>query len=224
MLLLAGILFLACESTVEPDPSQVGYEYYPLEIGQFRTYDVVEIKFSISNEPDTSIFQLKEVVADTFMDNTGQINYILQRYVREFEEEEWAIDSLWSTYRNDVQAVLAENSIPVIKLVFPIADLKEWDANGLNSWESDKFEMRDLAKPYEVQGLMFPETINIIQEETLDSLISLDFRQEIFALNVGLIEKTDSRLNFCQVETCYAQKIIEEGRIYRQKLSDYGLE
>lgn len=211
-------------STLEPDFSTFGYDFYPLETGAYRTYQVLEVIHSPLNLPDTSVFELKEVVADTFTDNAEQLNYVLQRFKRLSSEDPWILDSLWATYRNEIQAIVYENNIPVMKLVFPLMERKKWDANSLSSKASDEYEMIDLFVPYQENGLDFNSTVTVLQEENLDSLIFFDFRKEIYAKNLGLVEKTVSRLKFCQDDSCIGQKIIEEGRQYKQVLIEYGME
>ncbi len=219
------MLISGCETkTAEPDKSRIGYDYYPLETGFYRVYQVKEIQYNILTLPDTNYFQLKEIVADSFPDNTGQINYVIQRFKRENENEDWQTDSIWSTYRNDFHAVLSKNNIPVLNLVFPFEEDKRWDANSLNTKNQDDYEMTNLFAPYLLGDTDFNSAITVIQEENLDSLIFFDYRLEVYAQHIGLIDKIDSRLKFCQENDCRGQKIIKEGRQYKQSLIAYGVE
>jgi len=216
--------FFACNETIDADDSAFGYDFFPLETGEFRVYDVKEIIYPLAEIPDTLIYQLKEVTADSLIDNAGETNYVLQRWKRNDANDLWVLDSLWTTYKNDMQAVIRENNIPLLKLVFPFEEEKSWDSNSLNFRDPDEFVMRDLFMPYSDVQSEFSTTVTVIQEEKLDSLISLDNRYEVFARDVGLIAKVSSKLEFCQESDCFGQKIIKEGRILSQSLIDYGKE
>lgn len=219
------MLLLACESkTVDPDYSRTGYDYYPLENGIFRVYQVKEIIYNILSPPDTNYFQLKEIISDSFTDSAGEINYVIQRLKRANDNEDWQPDSIWSTYRNNFQAVLNKNNILVLKLVFPFMEDIRWDANSLNTKNQDDYKMTNLFAPYLLGDTNFNSTVTVIQEENLDSLIFFDYRLEVYAQNIGLIDKIDSRLKFCQENDCFGLKIINEGRQYKQTLIAYGVE
>jgi len=216
--------FFACNETIDADDSAFGYDFFPLETGDFRVYNVEEIIYPLAEIPDTLIYQLKEVTADSLVDNAGELNYVLQRWKRDNTNDPWILDSLWTTYKNNIQAVISENNIPLLKLVFPFEESKSWDSNSLNFRDPDEFEMRNIFMPYSDNQLDFPTTVTVIQEEKLDSLISLDNRYEVFARDIGLIAKVSSKLEFCQESECFGQKIIKEGRILSQALIDYGKE
>ena len=216
--------FFACNETIEADDSEFGYDFFPLETGDFRVYNVQKIIYPVAEIPDTLIYQLKEVTADSLIDNAGELNYVLQRWKREDANDPWVLDSLWTTYKNNIQVVISENNIPLLKLVFPFEEEKSWDSNSLNFRDPDEFVMRNIFMPFSDNQLDFPTTVTVIQEEKLDSLISLDNRYEVFARNVGLIAKVSSKLEFCQESDCFGQKIIKEGRILSQALVDYGKE
>ncbi len=64
----------------------------------------------------------------------------------------------------------------------------------------------------------------MIQNEKLDSIDILDFRKEVYGLNIGLIYKNSSLLEFCDDIDCLGLKEIEQGRILTQTIIDYGKE
>jgi hypothetical protein len=217
-------IFFGCTENIEPDKSQFGYDFYPLVKGQYRIYDVEDIRFSPLEIPDTTQYQLKEVTADSIISGAGEVTYILQRWKRYLPTDNWELDSIWTFYRNELQTVVYENNIPFIKLVFPFVEGKRWDSNGLNSRGVDEFDMLNVFQSYSGTFADYPSTVRVVQEEKLDSLISLDNRFEIYAQNIGMVEKIESRLNFCQNDDCLGQKIVEEGKILTQVLIEYGEE
>ena len=57
---LLGMLFLwtACERTIlSPDPGLAGYDYFPLEKGEYRIYHVYRVNYNFNAENDTLIYQ-----------------------------------------------------------------------------------------------------------------------------------------------------------------------
>ena len=218
------IFFSSCNDTMEPDNSRFGYDFFPLNTGHYRIYNVKEILFTSDLEVDTLIYELKEVITDSVRDKAGEISYLLQRLKRSESEPAWVLDSIWIAYKNDIRATVYENSIPVIKLVFPFENNKAWDSNGLNERYTDDFKMEKVFEPYSSTFGEYEQTVTVIQEEKLDSIAALDYRYEIYARQIGLVEKVSSKLDFCQADPCFGQKIIESGRIMTQLLTDYGNE
>lgn len=222
-----GLIFSACTESEEPDIEAIGYDFFPLEVGNYRIYAVNEIVWEANKIlPDTMIYDLKELISDSINAGGVELIYILQRWKRSITDPVWKLDSNWSTYRNAIQAVVGENGIPVIKLVFPLEESKSWDSNGLNESSPDDFQMSSVFSPYSNDFGMYESSVTVIQEEKLDSLIELDYRIEIFAKDIGLVEKVDSHLIFCQDPDvdCLGMKIVEEGRTLKQVLIEYGKE
>jgi len=199
----------------------LGFDFYPLKVGQTRVYRVEEINYNLFGNHDTLRYQLRETIDSSFVDQTGEEKFVLFRFKLEDGSTEWQLDSIWSTYRNNTQAVLTKNGNPVIALVFPAGEGIEWDANSLISRSEDIYTIQNFGEKYLLQGLEYSETLIVVQEDKQDSLISFDYRIEVFAKNVGLISKIDSRLKFCNVPECFGQKIVEEGRQYNQKMIEY---
>ncbi|MCZ6899744.1 MAG: hypothetical protein O7F74_05870 [Bacteroidetes bacterium] len=207
-----------------PDTTRVGFDFVPLQVGDFRVYQVEEITKTVLLGFDTARFQLKESLVDSFPGQGGDIIYLLHRSKRLSANDAWELDSVWTARRNQTQAVTVESNVPFIKMVFPIDENKIWDGNKLNSADNDAYEMRNLFASFDTGLTIFEETLTVIQNEKLDSIDILDFRKEIYGLNIGLIYKNSSFLEFCDDFDCLGQKEIEQGRILKQTIIDYGKE
>lgn len=220
------VLFCLMGCSEEPLPPQterVGFDYFPLQTGLFRTYDVEQIDFSVITS-DTSHFQLKELVVDSFLNAENDYTFILHRLSREDETTEWALDSVWTTRRTSTLAVVVENNVSIIKLVFPVASDKEWDGNSLNSRESEIFQITDLNLPLTLGDTTYNETLTVVQSDIEDNLITQDQREETFVRGIGLVQKDFVTLNFCSRDDCLGQGIIESGQILRYNLIEHGRE
>jgi hypothetical protein len=216
---LSGLLLVACENSVQvPDPDVWGYDFYSHNVGDVRTYKVWEVNYNALGDHDTAIYQLRETVSEQFIDNAGEINFVLKRETRPGIDGAWTTDSLWSTYINSKQAVLNKNGEPTINLVFPPSNGVVWNANAMNNKSADTYTIQGLNDPYVLGTEQYANTLIVQQEDKLDSIADFDYRMEVYAKDVGLVQKIDSRLIFCQDDPCFAQKIVQSGRYYIQEL------
>jgi len=219
------LLWFACNpKELMPDTTRVGFDFFPLQVGDFRVYEVEEITKTFLFGFDTARFQLKESLVDSFPGLGGDIIYLLHRSKRLSANDAWNLDSVWTARRNQSQAVIVESNVPYIKMVFPIDENKIWDGNKLNSADNDAYEMLNLFTSFDTGLEVFEETLTVIQNEKLDSIDILDFRKEVYGLNIGLIYKSSSYLEFCDDIDCLGLKEIEQGRILKQTIIDYGKE
>jgi len=229
---LPGFLFLllgGCDSNIEPDPSSIGIDHFPLAIGDFRVYQMETVKFTFSGDADTSVFQLKEAVVDSFENQEGGITFVLNRFSRDSSLDPWILDSAWSARKNNFQAILVENNEPFVKLTFPAQEDKLWNGNTLNSRGEDVYIMEDVFQEFTLDSPdslddLFDNTITVVQSDFDDKITRTDLRKEVYALNIGLIYKETTILSFCSDPNCLGQEIIESGRDLKQTLIDFGKE
>ena len=106
LILLASII-VGCNELLPPEPERLGYAFFPLTVGEFRTYDVVVINYNLDGSTDTVSYQLKEVVSDSSIIG-DETSFRLDRYRRESDLETWVIDSVWSARLNSYQAIVVE--------------------------------------------------------------------------------------------------------------------
>lgn len=224
---IVGILLMGCllscgESTIAPDNSRLGLEYFPLETGQFRIYDAEEINYSILGS-DTAYYQLRESVVDSFLNTENTLTYILHRESRANASAPWALDSVWTARRSSSTGVVTENNIPFIKLVFPLENGLTWDGNKLNKRQAELYTY-DLDVP---DTLLFENQFNslvkVTHSDVPENVVNRDQRSEIYAPGVGMIIKNSIILAFC-TQDCPVEKTIEAGRSIQLTLRSYGKE
>lgn len=219
------LLLASCNTEKEADPSQLGYPYYPLAIGNYYVYDVEEINFSLLEGADTSHYQLKEVVEDYFHQNREDTSYYLYRYSRGDEAGDWQLDSIWTVRKDQRRIVVVENNVPFIKLVFPLRQGLTWDANGMNAEEETLYSVKEIGGTFEAGGESYPNTLHIVEKDNMDTVITERYREAVYAADIGLVYKEQRAINYCATTVeCLGQGIIESGRKYVQLLSAYGKE
>lgn len=219
--ILPILLTIGCNELTAPEPERLGYNYFPLVIGEYRIYDVEVINYNAVGSIDTITYQLKEVVADSSIIGE-ETSYRLDRYRRANALESWVIDSVWSARLNTYQAIVVENNVPIIKLSFPLAEDRRWDGNSMNSKDFDEFKIKNLGATYQIDDIEYPNSLEMFKEDLVDpgGFTRKDYNLEVFSAGIGLIYRVDENLKYCQ--SCQDRFIIEEGVFYEQKLLEIG--
>jgi len=218
------LLLVGCTQTLEPNTSEFGYEYYPTEIGDYRIYYTVGIRYNLDGSIDTTKYLVKEVAEEliTYVDGTNRL--VLGRYSTDIGSSEWKKDSLWSVWIDNTKVVVSEANIDFIKLVFPVEESKEWDGNAFNSDDDEFYKIEDFEKPYSYDTLSYNKTLIVVHEDFIDpaKITKDNYRIEVFASGIGLIHKLKIKINYCS--KCVENGKIDDGFIFEQKLIKIGKE
>ncbi|MFN8356353.1 MAG: hypothetical protein U0Y10_17990 [Spirosomataceae bacterium] len=220
LLLLCAGFWWACSSS-EPTPADAGYGYFPLQKGQFVEYDVTETVYSLTGATSTSVFQLKEVIGDSFADLSGQTSYRVERYRRANAVASWQLDSVWTAKQVTDQLIKTENNIPYVKLTFPVRRGQKWNGNVYNALGKDDYEMDAADKNYSYNGQQYEAVLTVIQQND-STLVSQNKRIERFAQGIGLIYKENTVLFLCAQAGCVGQGKIDYGVKRIQTIKTYG--
>ncbi|GAB2784299.1 hypothetical protein HNQ93_002420 [Hymenobacter luteus] len=132
-LLAAGLA--GCENQTEAAP-ELGRDYFPLEVGAYRVYDVVDTAYQ-ANVPTVSRFQFKEQVdAGLEPDATGQPVYRIIRSRRTLPTQAWQVDSVITVTANGRALTEQRNNRRTVELVFPVREGKSWNINAFNTLDT----------------------------------------------------------------------------------------
>lgn len=216
------LLVTGCNETLEPNNSEFGYEYYPMEIGDYRIYHTVGIRYNLNGSIDTTKYLVKEIAEEELAYSDGTTRLILGRYSTEIGSVKWQKDSLWAVLVDDTKVVVSEANIDFIKLVFPIKESIEWDGNAFNGSDDEFYELDDIGKSYTYDTISYENTLTVVHKDLLDpaKITEDDYRIEVFAANIGLVHKLKIGINYCS--TCVENGTIEDGFIFEQKLIEIG--
>jgi hypothetical protein len=203
LVVLAGFV-AGCESKYkDPDPKAMGYDYYPLEVGDYRVYDVTDTRYS-SNVGTTKRFQLRERVDTSFLDQTGQLVYKIIRSVRPSEQAAWLDDSVMVVAKTNSMVLQTKDNTRYVKLIFPVKQGSKWLADAYNNRpvnENKEYSTySDLNTTFEYNGLVFQNTMTVVQGSPYDN-IELDDRKEVYAENIGLVYRLFNRAVYCEGST-----------------------
>lgn len=222
--------FIACDtSEVEPSDSRQGYDFFPLQIGQYAEYEVETFSYASDGSSTEQQFQLRESVADTFTDLSGEKAFRIERYYRIDSLASWQLDSIWTAKRTTTRAVRTENNISYVKLIFPVRENVSWDGNALNNVDTalarnNQYQITNLDEPFQVLGNSFERTLRVTQSNE-DNLCGKDTKFEVFARGSGLVYKEQTVLSYSQPNSeCDGTKEISFGTIVTQRLRSFGTE
>ncbi len=215
-----------CSEEISDLSLDPGYDFLPLQVGNFWTYEVEEITYEVF-EPDTSTYLLKEVISDSIVAPGGAVKYLISRYKGD-SVSSLVLDSVWAVRVTERAAIFTEHNKDYVKLSFPVAADVSWDGNAYNTLESTDFYYQNV-NDYMWNGETYPaaDAIRVIISDVEQNLVNQDERSEVYLRTIGLVEKDYIQLSFCTVN-CEDKGSdigeIEKGKILKQKLIAYGKE
>ncbi len=208
----------ACERSDSPRPD-AGYDYFPLETGSFREYEVTETRYALAQPTQTRTFQIREVIGPKYTDASGQDVYPVERSVR--EGNTWRVDSVSSVWRTTDRAFRTESGFTFVKIQFPIKEGSRWNGNLYNTLSERFFEIKNANKPLTIGAFTFDQTLVVVQQND-STLLSLRKSQETYAKNIGLIKREQTSVQYCGTPDCLGKGIIDYGFTKIMVLKNYG--
>lgn len=225
-LVMMLLLTLACKKEKKAEAVDLGYTYFPTEIGQYVIYQVDSISYNDFFNPvkiDTTHFQLKELVQSHFTDNEGRESDRLERYVRKNDSLPWVLRDVWYQTRTSTKAEKVEENVRFVKLIFPVQVNQKWNGNAFNPIGNYEYEYKTVDVKKTVNKISFDSTLTVNQ--ILDSnLIEKKYQLEIYAKNVGMIYKrfVDVQDKSTSIEPKPLSERIDAGTDYTYKIIAFG--
>jgi len=215
-----GLMMMACaDDLTEAD---TGKDYFPLRTGLYQIYNVEATVYELGS-PTTSFYQLKTVVVDSFLTG-GKYRYVIHRSKREGDESEWQYIDTWSVQQDDRETIVNEENVPFVRLKFPLRVGLEWNGNEYNTLGTDDYQLQTFRESQSFNDEVFMDCISINQNDNQDFIVYLDQRREVYARHVGLVYKETTQLQYCTQVGCLGEQIVENGLIFKQTISAYGVE
>lgn len=210
--LLFPLLLLLCSAcsdreTIDPKPFDASQlEYFPLKSGQYIVYRVDSLVFDPAITGgifrDSSSTFVMEILTDSLTDNSGQLQYILERYERKQSSERWTFKFACTLSRANGQGVRTEQNFRFLKMLFPMDKRSQWDGN---LWIDKNreieiagermlpfihwaYEVDSIDVPAEIGGFQFDSTL-VITEADNDNVIERRFSRAWYAKNIGLVKR-----------------------------------
>jgi hypothetical protein len=191
---IAFLLTIGLLSCTKEDPSAIdfGYDYFPNKVGNYVIFNVDSIAYN-GNE---TVFnhQIKEVITDLFVDDTGEPAARVECFRRNFNAQPWILQSVCVQKRGQTNAERVVNNKRVILLEFPIKEGETWNGNAYNNDGSLLFKYTKVAQPIDIGIQEFDKTVTV-QQENVNNLIEQKISKEVYAWNVGSIYRYSKRTN-----------------------------
>lgn len=190
------IFFLfSCEKDKPITEEDMGYAYFPDDVGKWIIYDVREIRHDDTmGIHDTFFYQIKEVIESKFIDNENRETMRIERYIKNYNDSipydsmQWTIKDVWYANLTHNTAEKVEENIRYLKLKFPIRENYSWDGNIYNTHKEWDYTYKDVHHPKVIQGFLFDSTVTVQQRDILN-LIEREYAYEIYAKNIGMVYK-----------------------------------
>jgi hypothetical protein len=225
-----ALIWFGCSEENGDDPElNLGYDYFPVEVGTYVEYRADSIWHdqpdpNIEGIHDTTSYFIREVIESELEDAAGEPAVRVERYKRNSTDEAWMLTDVWMAKRTAENAERVEENLRYIKLAFPIRSTASWDVNALNFRDTWQASYDSIGVPRELEDLLFPTTVRVLQRD-FRNLIDDEFAYEIYAENVGLIKRYErdltTQINY--VNDPVASNI-RLGYEFNWEIIDYGLE
>jgi hypothetical protein len=186
------------------DPTVEQQQYFPLSIGHTVDYQIDSVVFNevsgIGLVRDSSTTLVREVVADTLRDPSGNLQWKIERYERKTASEPWEIADIWSAEINDKQAVRTEENLRFLRLVFPMDRRSEWNGNlwidpfrsiivagqNIRPFTNWSYEVDSIGIARNIGNFSFDDAL-IVTEVDETNIIERRLSRSIYAKGVGLV-------------------------------------
>jgi len=175
ILILFFLFLLSCSkdyyNTEEPK-----YNYFPLEVGKYRIY---EVEYTLYNDFTGAVtktnYYVKDLIESKYTDLSNKDIYRIERYIgTDSTLNNWQIEKVYDLQTSNQFAFTIEENQKFMALAFPLYLNKTWD--GLS------FVRKDTT--ISIPG----GNIDVYKSWSL-------FSVEKYGKNVGLVEKTDTILD-----------------------------
>ncbi|WP_192820829.1 hypothetical protein [Rufibacter sp. LB8] len=200
--LLATVGLQACsdeESVL--DPATVGYDYYPMTVGEFKIFNVSEKVFTNNLVRREETFQTREYVKGTTTDQTGRLWYQVELARRPVGGTTWMTTGIRLVSPSKTDLRIQENNKTTVHMVFPVKQGYSWVYNGLTSQEEKAYyTYEDLGKPFVVDGgATYENTLTVRQDQDFeDELILVIRHYEVLAPGKGPVYRFNRYYQYCQ--------------------------
>lgn len=178
-------------------PPDLGYNYFPNQVGKYVIYDVDSFYYNDFNVPltiDTFKFQLKEKIQSTYLDNQNRTTLRLERYVRYYNDTvpysslPWVLRDIWAANRTATTAEKVEENDRYIKLAFPVKQEQKWNGNAQNVYGEQTYSYEFINQARTIGGTAFDSVLQVNQKD-VSSIVGVEYYIEKYAKRTGMVYK-----------------------------------
>ncbi len=190
--LIGIILILAIVSCKEETEEAVdmGYDYFPTEIGFYQIYEVDSIVFDDYNDKvDTFKYQVKMLVEEQLANDDNLTRFRWRKSVKS-DTSSWQFSNNYTIDFSDFNLQTVVEDYRYMNLVFPVAVGNSWNYNALNSLDSLSSLYTDIDFDKTVLGEVYTNCVEVTYQDEVN-LIQEFVHIQIYSRNVGMIFRKD---------------------------------
>ncbi len=203
--LVAAVILSSCgDETKSLDTAFFGYDYYPLEEGDFWVYKMDETLIKQEGTAnESSIYYMREDVTERFINTIGDTIYKIQRSLSDTQNGLYVATDIWTAEKTETGAYRVEENLEFVKMIFPFQVGTSWEGNlfdnltSVNIAETSVWVYKDWGDyevgakgiPFTVEGENYPRVTRIDQADIKNNSLERRFAVEYYAEGVGLIQK-----------------------------------
>ncbi len=238
--IFAALCFGACKETPDDYTTDLGLEYFPLEVGKFIEYEMDSTIFDPNG--DTTVFfsktRMKEEVVDTLTDNNSNLLFKIEQFERAADSLPWQIKKVLTASIQADEAIRTEDNLRFIKMPFPPKNGSNWNGNAhfdeslivtvagesLEMFKGWDYRIEQTGEPATVGSFQFDETVTV-QEADNENLIELRRATATYAKGIGLVYRELWILDTQCIDDCVGkpwEEKAEKGFILKQTILNHN--
>ncbi len=188
-----GLVLIGCSKDTT-EPVDLGFDYFPTQVGKWVEYQVDSTWYDEFNSISGTVsYRVRETVFEDFTDPEGRPAQRIRREVQDTAGV-WHTHDIWWQVRTASAAEKTEENMRRLKLSFPAGPNRYWNANVYNTGEELELTFGDLHLPYSVNGMDFDSTLTV-KSTYFNNIIDTISFNERYAKHVGLVRKRWVRSN-----------------------------
>ncbi len=224
--------FFSCKKDEAVVLNDVGYDYFPANLGHYVTYACDSIVFpDIGTNSQTYKFKIKEIIDSSFTDNSGRPAIRIARYKKWVQydtlavsDTTWHLQDIWWANITNTTAEVVEENVRFVKLAFPVELYKVWDGNAQNSLGKTDYEYTSIDEPLTLNGISYEKTLNVNQNNDINNPLFYKKDDEKYAKGVGMIFKEQKDYTWEQDNGNILVGTIKYGVWYKMAAIEFGTE
>ena len=231
---LVVLCYIGCSNDNGPEDEFIDSSpYFPLEIGKYIDYSVLEFTYLNGGQViDSAKYELREETVSIRTNDQGESEYIIDRSTRAPGALTWNYKNSWRALFSNNQALKIEDNLTFAKLQLPITEGEIWNGNAY--FDASAFievggEQIDYFKAWNSKYVSKGES-TIVGNQTYDDVITISLADsenrielriasEQYASGIGLISREINVLDTQCFDGCANipwSKKAEKGHIFTQ--------
>ncbi len=218
---IAILLVLAsCNREIEESAVDLGFDYQPLELGNYWIYDVELTTYFGENDSEEEFLFYRDRIRSFYVNAEGEQVFIVERS-SSTTQENWNFLIDYTLVRRGFTLIRTMENQPLVTFVFPPEVGRTWDGNIYRSELKDEFTI-DEKLPESAGQFSGGRTFRVLQEESDDRITFRDIRYEFYTKGVGMTESYAEVLTYCSRNDCLGDELIDSGYKLQMRLKSYG--